>query len=170
RFQVSANLFWRENKTFSFNGDGSEFELCSFAGGAQSLFEEADDIEDLLEDELDIELDDICAGENPAIRSHDDLMAYITQAALDAGLDPDDFEIGDASDELYGSGILSDEAINNISHRKQTSRGFGWQGALLEPLFGRDNQFVFGLAWSEGKSTFSSVTELAFLDPVTRST
>src|SRR5690606_22495225 len=77
RFQVSANLFWRENKTFSFNGDGSEFELCSFAGGAQSLFEEADDIEDLLEDELDIELDDICEGENPAIRSYDDLVAYI---------------------------------------------------------------------------------------------
>lgn len=170
RFQVSANLFWRENKTFSFNGDGSEFELCTFAGGAQSLFEEADDIEDLLEDELDIELDDICEGENPAIRSYDDLVAYITQAALDAGLDPDDFEIEDATDELYGTGILSDEAINNISRRKQTSRGFGWQGALLEPLFGHDNQFVFGLSWSEGKSTFSSVTELAFLDPVTRST
>lgn len=170
RFQLSGNLFYRENTTDSFNGDGSEFELCEFSGGARALFEEADDLEDALEDQLGIELDDICAGEDPAFTSYADLEAWIEQQALAAGLDPEDFEIEDATDELYGTGILSDEAINNISRRNQQSKGFTLQGALLEPLFGRDNQLVVGAAWFDGTASFRSVTELAFLDPVTRST
>jgi iron complex outermembrane receptor protein len=169
-FQLSGNVFHRRNTTHSFNGDGSEYELCEFSGGARALFEEADDIEDALEDLLDIELDDICEGEDDDIRSFADLEDFITARALAAGLDPEDFEIENITDELYGSGVLSDEAINNISRRKQTSRGFTLQGALLEPLFGRDNQLVFGTAWNDAKADFRSVTELAFLDPVTRST
>ncbi|MGA0805521.1 MAG: TonB-dependent receptor, partial [Pseudohongiellaceae bacterium] len=169
-FQLSGNLFVRDNTTDSFNGDGSEFELCEFSGGARALFEEADEVESALEDQLDIELDDICASEDPAFTSYPVLEDYIEQQALAAGLDPEDFEIEDITDELYGSGVWSDEAINNISQRQQDSQGFTLQGALLEPLFGRDNQLVVGAAWFDGAATFRSVTELAFLDPVTRST
>lgn len=169
-FQLSGNLFRRKNTTGSFNGDGSEFELCEFSGGSQALFEEADDLEDALEDELDIELDAICQGENEDIAGFDDLEALIAEAALAAGLDPEDFELEDASGEIYGSGVLSDEAINNISRREQLSRGFTLQGALLEPLGGMPNQLVFGTSWFDGEATFRSITELAYLDPVTRST
>ena len=168
--QLSATVFQRENHTRSFNGDGSEFELCEYAGGARALFEEADDIEDALESLLDIELDDICAGEDPAITSTALLEAYIAQAALAAGLDADDFAIEDISDELYGSGVLSDQAINNISERRQKSSGLSLQAALDSPLLGRSNQLVLGASWYDGQARFSSITELAFLDPLTRST
>ncbi len=169
-FQLSGNLFKRENTTDSFNGDGSEFELCEFSGGARALFEEADDIEDALESQLGIELDDICEGEDPTFTSYAVLEDYIEQQALAAGLDPEDFEIEDASDDLYGSGVWSDEAINNVSQREQDSQGFTLQAALLEPLFGRDNQLVVGASWFDGNATFRAVTELAFLDSFTRST
>lgn len=168
--QLSGNLFKRENTTDSFNGDGSEFELCEFSGGARALLEEAEDIEDALEDQLGIELDDICDGGDPAITSYDTLEDFIEQRARTADLDPEDFEMEDASADLYGSGVWSDEAINNISQREQDSQGFTLQGAWLEPLFGRDNQLVFGTAWFDGKASFRAVTELAFLHPVTRST
>ncbi len=86
--EAQGNLFRRDNTTDSFNGDGSEFEQCEFSGGARALFEEADDIEDALADQLGIELDDICEGEDPAITSYDILEDYIGQRALAAGLDP----------------------------------------------------------------------------------
>lgn len=165
----SGNVFRRENKTFSFNGDGSEFELCNFAGGARALFEENDDLEDLLEDDLDIELDDICEGEDDDIRSFADLEELIEEAAEAAGLDDDLYE-PEYIDGLSGSGVLSDEAINNISRRKQRSTGFGGQLELVGNLGGLSNQLIGGYSWFRGESTFNAVTELAFLDPVTRST
>lgn len=169
-FQLSGNLFWRDNNTHSFNGDGSDFELCEFSGGAQALFDESDDIEDALEEALDIELNDICAGEDDDIKSFADLEANIAQAALAAGLQPEDFAIDNVTDDLYGTGIMSGEAINNISQRRQQSRGFTLQGALLNPLFDRPNQFLAGTSYFDGKADFSSVTELSLLDPLTRST
>jgi outer membrane receptor protein involved in Fe transport len=168
--QVSGNVFWRENTTDSFNGDGSEFEVCSFAGGAQALFEEADDVEDALEDELGIELDDICDGEEDDIRNFADLEELIEQQAGLAGLDDDDFELEDLTGELNGTGVLSDEAINNISRRKQTSRGLQGQVLVTEQLFARPNQFIAGYSYFRGAADFDSVLELARLDPLTRST
>jgi iron complex outermembrane receptor protein len=165
----SGNVFHRKNKTFSFNGDGSEYELCNFAGGARALFEENDDLEDMLEDDLDIELDDICDGEVDSIRSYADLEDLIEQAAEALGLDPELYE-PDYIRRLSGTGILSDEAINNMSHRKQESTGFGGQFELTGDVNGLSNQLIGGYSWFRGKSTFNSVTELAFLDPVTRST
>ena len=61
-----------------------------------------------------------CAGADPAITNFGELETFIAQEALLAGLDPEDFAIENATDELYGSGVLSDEAINNISQREQT--------------------------------------------------
>ncbi len=168
--QFSGNAFRRENDTDSFNGDGSDFELCAFAGGEQALFDDTSHVEDALEDELDIELDAICEGEADAIRDFDDLEYLIELAALSAGLDPDDFAIDNLTDDLEGTGSLSAEAINNMSHRKQESSGLSGQFMLTEDVFARPNQFVAGYSWFKGESAFDAVVELARLDPLTRST
>lgn len=170
RLNFSGNVFWRENLTDSFNGDGSEFELCEFAGGARALFEEADDVENSLEDSLGIELDAICAGEDDSITHLGALEMLIAQRAELAGLDAEDFELEDVFGDLSGSGVLSDEAINNISRRKQTSKGVNGQLQFDGGLFARPNQFIAGYSWLRGTSTFEAKLELADLDPVTRST
>lgn len=168
--QIAGSAFWRRNETDSFNGDASEFELCEYAGGNQSLFEEADDVEDALEDDLGIELDSICDGADPTIRSFADLEARIEAAASSAGFDPEDYELEDAADEITGSGVLSDDAINNISGRSQYSRGFDGKLIWLGDLFGKGNRLTAGFAYYQGQADFDAVVELSEIDPVTRST
>ncbi|MES2626766.1 MAG: TonB-dependent receptor [Pseudomonadota bacterium] len=168
--EFSANAFWRDNTTDTFNGDGSDFEVCNFHGGGQALFDELDDLEDALEDQLDIELDEICEGEEDDIRNYDDLEELIETRAQFAGLEADDFEPENLTDELSGTGLLSDQAVNNISNRKQNSRGLQGQVLVTEDLFALPNQFVAGYSYFRGASDFNSVLELAKLDPVTRST
>lgn len=168
--QISTNLYWRDNRTHSFNGDSSDFERCNFAGGEQALFEEVDEIEDALEDSLDLSLDAICAGQDPRYQSFSDLVSAIQLRALAAGLDPEDFEIENITDELSGSGVLADAAINNRSQRRQRSRGFGVQATLNEPFAGKINQLTGGISAHLGDSRFHSTLELSELDPVTRST
>src|SRR6056300_1356056 len=86
------------------------------------------------------------------------------------GLDSDDFELEDVINDLSGSGVITDEAINNISQRKQRSEGFNANIALTEDFFAADNQLVLGLSYFNGESEFDSVLELAELDPDSRST
>jgi iron complex outermembrane receptor protein len=168
--QFSGNAYLRENATHSFNGDGSDFALCNYAGGGQSLLDEAEDMEDDLEELLDIELDAICAGEDSRINSFDDLEALIAQQATLAGLDPDDFDLEDVIDDLSGSGVLADEAINNMSDRTQKSTGFNGQIEFTEDFFSFDNRLVIGISYFKGQSKFDSILELSELDPITRST
>ncbi|MDX9874344.1 MAG: TonB-dependent receptor [Spongiibacteraceae bacterium] len=168
--QLAGSAFYRRNKTRSFNGDATELALCEFAGGGRALLDDLEDVEDALEDVLGIEIDDMCEGGDPAITSFADLEALVERQALARGLDPEDFELEDISDELSGTGILSDEAINNISKREQRSGGFDLQAIGLGDLFDRDNHLVVGISYYFGKSDFDSITELAGLNPVTRST
>ena len=98
--RLSGTGYWRENNTRSFNGDASEFELCRFAGGARALLEEPDDTEDALQDDLDIELDEICEGDQTSIRSFVDLENFIQDRARALGLDEDDYELEDISGDL----------------------------------------------------------------------
>jgi len=168
--RVSGSVNWRQNQTHSFNGDASEYEICRFSGGSQALFEESDELEDALEDLLAIGLDDICEGEDPAISDFAALEGFIESRALAQGLDPEDFEPDNLSEALSGSGVLSDEAINNISNRRQTSRSFSGQLELTDALFKRPNQLVSGISYTDGSSAFNAVLELADLDPLTRST
>lgn len=168
--QLAGSAFWRGNQTDSFNGDASEYGLCEYSGGAMSLFEEAEDVAEALEEELGIELDDVCDGSNPAITSLADLEDLIEGQALFAGLDPEDFELEDISSELSGTGIISDEAINNFSGREQKSHGFDGKLILLDDLFNRENRLMFGFSYFLGDSEFNSVQELSGLNPVTRST
>lgn len=168
--EISGNLYWRNNDTRSFNGDGSDFELCQFAGGNQALFEEPDEIEEALEDEFGLSLDDICQGEDARYQSFADLENDIEARARAVGLDPEAFEIENITDALSGTGVLADEAINNRSQRQQRSRGLGLQAVFNSPFASKANQLIVGASAHLGDSGFHSTLELSGLDPLTRST
>ncbi|MBC59165.1 MAG: hypothetical protein CMQ35_00910, partial [Gammaproteobacteria bacterium] len=159
----SGNIFHRENDTDSFNGDGTEFGICEF-GGIDTLIEgiEEDDLE-----ELGLDDDDICKSQFGNVN---DLEDFLNITAMDMGED-EEFEIeGFEADELSGTGILSDEAINNLSNRNQESTGADFQWTYLGNFFGYEGQLVLGGAYFNGESKFNSVLELATIDPLTRLT
>ena len=159
----SGNIFHRENDTDSFNGDGTEFGICEF-GGMDTLIEgiEEDDLE-----ELGLDDDDICKSQFGNVN---DLEDFLNITAMDMGED-EEFEIeGFEADELSGTGILSDEAINNLSNRNQESTGADFQWTYLGNFFGYKGQLVVGGAYFNGESKFNSVLELATIDPLTRLT
>lgn len=168
--ELSGNVFKRDNTTSSFNGDSSEFESCRYAGGEQSLFEEADDTEDALSENLGINLDDICMGGQSNIRNFQDLEDLIEKSAVVAGLDPDQFELEDISGDLSGTGIITGEAISNRSRREQTSTGFNSQMTFNAELLSRNNLLILGFAYLDGKSDFDASLELSELNSFTRST
>lgn len=167
--QIAGTAFWRQNSTDSFNGDSSDFEECEYFGANRSLFDDAGEVEENLAILLNIELDTICTGADPAITSFPELEELIGTRAELAGLDAEDFELDDLLENLSGSGIISDEAINNISGRKQQTSGFDGKLIVLSDLFEKDNRLVVGFSFFRGESKFNSVLELAELDPVTRS-
>lgn len=160
--QLNANGFYRRNKTDSFNGDGSEFAICEL-GGTDTLIEgiEEDDLE-----ELGLDDDDICESQ---FADTDALETFLNNTAIALGED-EEFNIEDMTDELEGTGVLSDEAINNTSDRNQKSYGTDIQLSFMNDLFDHGNHLIVGFSWFEGKSRFNSELELAELDPLTRST
>ena len=155
---LSGNLFNRRNTTDAFNGDGSEFGVCSF-GGVPTLIEELED-DDL--EEIGLDDDDLCDDQ---FASADALEDYLNSLGSD-----DEFNLEDFSDDLSGTGRLSDEAINNLSTRTQRSRGIDLQWSNAAPLAGLENQLIVGGAYYRGLSNFDSVLELSELDPITRVT
>ena len=159
----SGNLFWRRNDSDSFNGDGTEFALCEFTSGT-GLIEglDEDDVE-----ELGIDDDDLCEGQFP---SADALEDYLNDLAITMGEDAEFSIESFEDDELSGTGILSEDAINNISNRVQESFGADFQWTLRGHLFKRPGQLVIGSAYFVGDSKFDSVLELADIDPLTRIT
>ncbi len=159
--QFNGNTFYRFNKTNSFNGDGTEFSICNL-GGADTLIEGLE--EDALEN-IGLDNADICENQFADANA---LESFLSNTGLAFG--EDNFNIEDLSNELSGSGILSDQAINNISDRRQKSYGTDVQLTFLNDLFSYKNLLITGLAYYKGTSTFHSVLELAELDPVTRST
>jgi len=157
-----GNVFYRKNKTDSFNGDGSEFAVCSLGGMPQLL----DGIEEDDLEEIGLDDDDIC---NDQFASSDALETFLNQTA--AMLDSDDeFNLESFEDDISGSGILSDEAINNISDRSQESVGADFQWTVRGNFLGYDSQVIAGGAYYRGESNFNSILELAELDPITRLT
>lgn len=157
----SGNLYYRRNKTNSFNGDLSEFAVCEFGHVATVL-------EGLEDDELEmigLDLDDVCESQHADSEALEDFLNR-TAAQFGAG----GFELEDFTGGLSGTGILSDEAINNLSRRRQVSNGVDFQWTLHPDLFGYDNQLIAGSAWYKGKSSFDAELELSDIDPVTRLT
>jgi outer membrane receptor protein involved in Fe transport len=157
----SGNFFYRDNSTDAFNGDGSEYATCNFLSG-RALIEEIE--EDDLE-EFNLDDDDLC---NNQFSNSEDLESYINGLALSSG--DDDFNLEDFTDDLSGSGVLSDEAINNLSKRDQKSRGFDFQWRNSGIVLGIPLNSIVGIAHFKGASDFNSVLELSRLDPVTRLT
>lgn len=157
-----GNIFYRENKTDSFNGDGSEFAICQF-GGAEELIEglEEDDLE-----EMDLDFDDVCSNQFANV---DMLEDFLNENAMLADLD-EEFNIEGFADDISGSGILSDEAINNLSDREQQSTGADFQWTFNRTFLGYESQLIAGGAYFKGESNFNSVLELANLDPISRLT
>ncbi|PCI75811.1 MAG: TonB-dependent receptor [SAR86 cluster bacterium] len=157
-----GNVFYRKNKTDSFNGDGSEFAVCSLGGMPQLLDEiEEDDLE-----ELGLDNDDIC---NNQFANSDALEDFLNQTASMMNSD-DEFNLESFEDEISGSGVLSDEAINNLSNRNQKSVGADFQWTIRGNFLGYNSQIIAGGAYYRGESNFNSVLELADLDPISRLT
>lgn len=159
----SGNLFWRENDTDSFNGDGSEFAVCEFTGG-DGLIEgvEDDDLE-----ELGLDDDDLCEGQ---FADADALEDFLNATAIALGEDEEFHIEGFEDDDLSGTGVLSDDAINNISNRVQQSAGADFQWTFSGRFLGYVGQLVAGGAYFRGESDFNSVLELSNIDPLTRIT
>ena len=168
--KLNFNFFYRENDGSSFNGDGSEFGIEFDDDGMWMLVEEDEDDDDDDDDDdngHDDDGDDNGNGndDDDDDNGHDD---------DDDGHDDDD---GDHDEEegvdTYGDGDLSDVgivAINNTSSRRQESYGTDIQLTLSNDLMGMENQMIVGFTYYKGESTFRSETEIADLDPITRST
>ena len=157
-----GNIFYRKNKTNSLNGDGSEFAVCSLGGIPQLLDEiEEDDLE-----ELGLIDNDIC---NDQFTNSDALEAFLNQTASMLDIDAD-FNLENFTDDISGSGILSDEGINNLSDRAQESVGADFQWTIRGNLLGYSSQVIAGGAYYRGESNFNSILELAELDPISRLT
>ena len=159
---LSGNAFYRKNDTDSFNGDGSELTACMIGGNDRLLGGlEDDDLED-----INLAIDEICTNQfidTPA------LVDFLNGTAAGLGSD-DEFDLDDLTEELSGTGVIEDAAVNNRSQRSQKSYGTDFQFTFLQDLFTRDNQLIVGFTHFSGDSSFNSILELAGLDPVTRST
>ena len=81
----------------------------------------------------------------------------------DACTAADDFEIVlDQNGNLFEDADDFD-AINNIGALQQESYGGSLQQTILNDLFGRKNQFIFGAAYQLGEAEFRSKVEVASL-------
>lgn len=130
---LAGNAHYREIDTDSFNGDGTIFEECEFG-----------DDEFLVEEEFeDLNGDDECSFEDD-----DDI-----QLVFDGAGNPIEAELDD--EEL--------DAINNIGRREQESYGASVQLGWTTDWNGRTNDFTFGVALHEGRTTFNSAVEVARL-------
>jgi len=69
-----------------------------------------------------------------------------------------------------GTGVLSDQGINNLSDRSQESIGADFQWTVRGNFLGYDSQIIAGGAYYRGESNFDAVLELANLDPISRLT
>jgi len=157
----SGNVFYRQNKTDSFNGDGSEFSLCEFAGSNHLIDGlEEDDLE-----QLNLDHSDVCESQ---FATADMLEDFLNSTA--SMLNTAAFRLEDFVGKLSGSGVLSDEAINNLSDRNQKSTGWDFQWTLRGNFIGYSSQLIVGGAYFLGESNFNSILELAEMNPITRLT
>lgn len=139
--QISGNAFYRKNKTKSFNGDGSEFAECEFAGGTEFL------IDGIEEDDLPAQ----CAAGTASV-------AIIEAAGGEVVEDQNDNQV------VAEVNNVERNAINNISDREQEGFGTTLQTTLLGDLFGHNNQFIFGAGYQQGIIDFFSTVEVASLN------
>jgi outer membrane receptor protein involved in Fe transport len=158
-WQVSGSAFYRNLDTRSFNGDAGEFAECELGNGDRLL-------EGLEEDDLEalgLDTEDVCAG---AVHADADALEVFLNDLAGA----DVFELEDLTDDLSGTGVLADDAINNSSGRDQESWGGDVVVTSIAQWFGHESHFIAGFGYFDGDSGFDAVVELAELDEDTRST
>jgi iron complex outermembrane receptor protein len=158
--ELVASSFLRGNSTDSINGDISELVSCRLNNGNFLL-------EGLEDDELDslgLDLGDICAAPGAGIADPDALETALNTLAGD-----DVFEIDDLTESVSGSGTIDHEAINNLSTRKQKTRGADMQFTFTDDLFNRGNYLVAGFAYFRGEAKFNARVELSNLNAKNRS-
>ena len=162
-FSLDVTAFYRRNNTKSFNGDTSEFSVCNLTAGPVL-------VEGLTERALTkVSLDDdaVCTSNSLGVADPEAL-----EIALNALVPPGNevFNLEDHTAELSGTGLLTDDAINNISRREQKSYGADFQLTFQSELFARENFLILGIDYFGGDVKFNSVIELSNIDPTTRST
>ena len=134
-WKASGNAFYRDLATDTFNGDGTIFEQCAFAG-LQLLVESG--FTDLNEDGLCTAADDT------------GIVPVLDQAGDPVNAVPDGEELN---------------AINNIGRRQQHSHGASLQFSRSNELpGGMRNDFLVGAAYSRGATGFDAEIELARLE------
>ena len=162
-FTITSNMFYRDVSTASFNGDGSDYSVCELGGG-EKLIDGFD--EDKLE-LIGLDDDDVCddnvLGASSVSQLEDSLNAYFSN--LESY-----FNLEDLTNKVYGAAAFSSEAINNISSRNQKSYGLDLQSLYTHKIFQYDSVLFTGFGYHRGTSKFDSRTELATLDPISRST
>jgi len=140
---LSGNVFYRDNDTDAFNGDGSEFEECNVTDLGDEFLLEIED-EDAFEAAIDCDAGD-------------------TQANIEAA-GGELIEDQNSNFILAGNADGSERnAINNISTRDQKNYGGSFQTTFLNRLFDRDNQLIAGASYSQGFAEFFSNVEIASL-------
>ncbi|MEC9248176.1 MAG: TonB-dependent receptor [Pseudomonadota bacterium] len=160
---VGVDAFYRKTKTDSFNGDASEFTVCDLNANNSLLEGLRPDVHRL----NGINENDICGGTNIlAVNTTTELQAALNRVSNGILFDVTEVE----NDELSGTGLLSDSAINNSSDRDQESYGLTANLAMARTVFGIENSLTSGIAYNEGLAKFNSVTELSLINPISRST
>ena len=160
--RVEFDTFFRLSKSKSFNGDSSELSLCNFSGTQEVL------IEGLKPNffNLGLSLDQICGPSNIFGASSTDQLENALESSTGLNFDLDELD----DDEIFGTGRLSDQAINNQSDKKQNSYGLSFNWFKEFDTESVKSKNLFGFQWFEGRSRFSSLTELANINPISRST
>ncbi len=144
--QISGNAFYRNNETDTFNGDGTEYEECDSTTG-----------------EILIEIEDEDVIGTAGFVQCDSTE---TIATIDAFADVEVIEDQNGN-PIAAQNAAGDEnnGLNNRSDREQESYGGTLQSVYLGDLFGKENQMIFGVAYSSGDVEFNSSQEIASLNP-----
>jgi iron complex outermembrane recepter protein len=157
-----GNIFYRQNKTDSFNGDSSDFSICELGASEQLI----DGLDTNALELLGLDNNAICASQ---FNDVDALETFLNQRSLLLHAEQE-FNLESFSGELSGTGVLSDQGINNLSDRDQNSTGADFQWTLTGNFLGYNSQLIAGGAYYKGESKFNSVLELANMNPLTRLT
>ena len=162
-FSLSSNAYYRDVSTASFNGDSSDLSVCELNSGAKLI----DGFDESKLEAMGFEGDDVCEdnslGASTVFELESTLNAYLNDDLLD-------FNLEDLTNKIYGETALGDEAISHKSLRDQKSYGLDLQGLYNTTFLDYESVAFVGLGYQRGSSQFDSQTELATLDPVSRST
>jgi len=155
--------FHRRNETVSFNGDISEFSTCNLTAGTVLV----EGLTERLLTQMSLDTDDVCTNNSLGVTDSEALEIALNALVLPGSKA---FNLEDHTSGLSGTGVITDDAVNNISRREQKSYGMDWQLAFQSEFLTRENFLIVGVDYFGGDVEFNSVLELSNIDPITRST